>query len=594
MSERDNASFRSRRVLVRVLLIAVTAGLLWRALDLQLTHKAFLKNQGDARHLRVTRISAHRGRILDRNGEPLAISTPVDSVWVNPPELATAPNRFADLSRVLGIDGDQLGRMLEQRRDREFVYLRRHVTPQLAAAVQAAAVPGVYLQREYRRYYPLGEVAAHVIGFTNVDDVGQEGMELMYDAALRGVDGEKRVIRDRLGRIVEDVESIRAPKAGEDLVLSLDRRVQYLAYRALLAGVVRYRARGGSAVVLDARTGEVLAMVNQPAYNPNNRSDRVSARFRNRAVTDVFEPGSTIKPFTIAAALESGQFLPGSRVDTSPGTLKVGQYTVRDHRNLGVIDLATVVAKSSNVGASRVALTLEPSRLWQTLTRVGFGSATGSGFPGESEGVLPHYFDWGDIHRATLSFGYGLSVTALQLAQAYAVIANDGQFTRASMRRLDEPVTGVPVIAKRTAAAVRAMLESVVGPQGTAASAAVAGYRVGGKTGTVRKSTIGGYAEDRYVSTFAGMAPMSRPQLVVVVVIDEPSGEKYYGGEVAAPVFAEITARVLRVLGIPPDDPGVVKRRVASTPRRAPTVAAGWDYAPNAGLAAAPAGEVVR
>ena len=594
MSATDSTSFRGRRALVRVLLVAVVAGLTWRALDLQLTHKAFLKNQGDARHLRVMRISAHRGRILDRNGEPLAISTPVDSVWVNPPELTRVPERHADLAKLLGIDGEQLVRLLEQRREREFVYLRRHVTPQLAARVEAAAVPGVYLQREYRRYYPLGEVAAHVIGFTNVDDVGQEGMELAHDASLQGVDGEKRVIRDRLGRIVEDVESIRAPKAGEDLVLSLDRRVQYLAYRALLAGVVRYRARGGSAVVLDARTGEVLAMVNQPAYNPNNRADRVSARFRNRAVTDVFEPGSTIKPFTVAAALESGRFSPGSRVDTSPGMLKVGQHTVRDHRDLGVIDLATVVRKSSNVGASRVALAIEPARMWQTLTRVGFGSPTGSDFPGESEGVLPHYFDWGDIHRATLSFGYGLSVTALQLAQAYAVLANDGRFMRVRLRRLDASDSGVPVMAKGTAAAVRAMLESVVGPEGTAGAAAVTGYRVGGKTGTVRKSTIGGYAEDRYVSTFAGMAPMSRPRLVIVVVIDEPSGKKYYGGEVAAPVFAEIMARALRVLGIPPDDEGVVSRRVASSARGEPTLAVGPAYSPNAALAPAPAAEVVQ
>ena len=582
MKDRSEASCPGRRLLVRVLLLITTAGLVWRAVDLQHTDKDFLKGEGDARHLRVVTIPAHRGKILDRNGEPLAISTPVDSVWANPRELAAAPHRWPELGSLLGLDLAHLERLLAQRSEREFVYLKRHLAPQLASKVEQAGVPGVYLQREYRRYYPLGEVAAHVVGFTDVDDIGQEGMELTFDERLRGVSGAHRVLRDRLGRIVEEVESIRSPKAGGDLVLSLDRRIQYLAYRALLGAVKRNRARGGSVVVMEARTGEVLAMVNQPGYNPNNRAQRVSSRYRNRAVTDVFEPGSTIKPFTIAAALESGRFKAASKVDTSPGSVKIGKYTVRDLRNYGVIDLSTLMQKSSNVGATRLALALEPGELWQTFTRVGFGSGTGSGFPGEAEGVLTHYFGWGKIHRATLSFGYGVSVSALQLAQAYAVLANDGRFVRISFERVDQPVEGVPVMGRATTQSLRKMLESVVGPKGTAQRARVAGYRVGGKTGIVRKSITGGYAEDRYKAVFAGMAPMARPRLVVVVVIDEPGGENYYGGQVAAPVYAKIMARAMRVLGVPPDDPSFAKRRVDFGP--VPPRATHWAYAPNAAL----------
>lgn len=592
MKDRSEASFPARRMLVRLLLLSISAGLLWRAVDLQHTDRDFLKGQGEARHLRVATIPAHRGKILDRLGEPLAISTPVDSVWANPRELATARDRWPALGKLLGLDMALLDRVATDHGGREFVYLKRHVAPPLAAEVERAGVPGVYLQREYRRYYPLGEVAAHVVGFTDVDDFGQEGMELAFDERLRGVAGARRVLRDRLGRVVEEVESIRPAKAGGDLVLSIDRRIQYLAYRALLGAVKRAKARGGSVVVLESRTGEVLAMVNQPAYNPNNRGDRVSARYRNRAATDVFEPGSTIKPFTIAAALESGRFDAASRIDTNPGRLKIGKYTVRDMRNYGRIDLSTIIQKSSNVGATRVALAIEPRDLWQVFTRVGFGSGTASGFPGEAEGVLTHYFDWGEIHRATLSFGYGMSVTALQLAQAYAVLANDGRFVRITFERVDDPVEGVPVMSRDTAGAVRAMLESVLGPEGTAARARVAGYRVGGKTGTVRKSITGGYAEDRYEAVFAGIAPITRPRLVVVVVIDEPGGEEYYGGQVAAPVYAEIMARTMRVLGIPPDDASVIRRRVDFGP--VPARSTHWAYAPNAALSAAIPGEVVR
>ncbi len=592
MKDRSEASFPGRRLLVRALLLAITGGLLWRAVDLQHTDRDFLKGQGDARQQRVVAIPAHRGKILDRNGEPLAISTPVDSVWANPRELTHGADRLPELGKLLGLDVATLERVVAGRGGREFVYLKRHVAPHLARKVERAGVPGVYLQREYRRYYPLGEVAAHVVGFTNVDDVGQEGMELAFDERLRGVGGAHRVLRDRLGRIVEEVESIRTPKAGGDLVLSIDRRIQYLAYRALLGAVKHHKARGGSVVVLESRTGEVLAMVNQPAYNPNDRGDRVSARYRNRAATDVFEPGSTIKPFTVAAALESGRFEVASKIDTNPGHLKIGKYTVRDLRNYGSIDLPTLIRKSSNVGATRLALAIEARDLWQVLTRVGFGAGTASGFPGEAEGVLTHYFDWGNIHRATLSFGYGMSVSALQLAQAYAVIANDGRFVRMAFERVDEAVEGVPVMGRATAQSLRAMLESVLGPEGTAQRARVDGYRVGGKTGTVRKSITGGYAEDRYKAVFAGIAPITRPRLVVVVVIDEPGGDEYYGGQVAAPVYAKIMARTMRVLGIPPDDPSVIRREVDYGP--APVPSTHWAYAPNASLTTAPRDGVVQ
>lgn len=543
-----------RRLTVVAILLLTFSGLVWRAIDLQLNHKEFLQTEGNARYLRVMKVPAHRGKILDRNGYPLAISTPVDSVWANPRELRPKGARFNRLVKLLGLDGRQLRRDLEARSDREFLFLKRQLDPALAERVMALGIDGVYLQREYRRYYPMGEVAAHVVGFTNVDDKGQEGIELAFDHLLRGTSGSKRVLRDRTGQIVADVEPIRAPKSGQNLVLSIDKRVQYLAYRTLLAAVKRNRARAGSAVVLDARTGEVLAMVNQPSYNPNNRSDRVGSRFRNRAVTDVFEPGSAAKPFTIAAALGSGRFDTDSLVDTTPGYIKVGKYLVKDTRNLGSIDLGTIVQKSSNVGASMVALALPPEYLWQTFSRFGFGQVTGAGFPGEAEGVLTHYFEWGDVHIATLSYGYGVSVTALQLARAYAAIANDGRLPRVTFEPVKGNTQATGVIPEAVSLKIRRMLESVVTFGGTGTQAHLDGYRVAGKTGTVRKVTPSGYSEDRYVALFAGMAPMSSPRIVTVVVIDEPDAGEYYGGEVAAPAFAEITQGALRLLGVAPDD----------------------------------------
>jgi cell division protein FtsI (penicillin-binding protein 3) len=537
-----------------VLLVSLAA-LVWRAFDLQLEESAFLRGQGEARHLRVVSVPAHRGMITDRHGEPLAISTPVDSVWANPQELVVARDRLPELAQLLGLSVDAVRQQITGRGDREFVYLRRHVAPDLAREVMALGLPGVALQREYRRYYPAGEVAGHVLGFTNVDDVGQEGIELAYDDHLRAEAGSKRVIKDRLGHVIDEVGRVRDPRPGHALRLSLDRRIQYLAYRELKAAVQKHRARSATAVVLDARTGEVLAMVNQPSFNPNNRRLLNGENYRNRAVTDVFEPGSTLKPFTVAAALESGRYQPGTPVDTSPGWFQVGRLTVRDIRNFGPIDVATVITKSSNVGASKIALDLPGEKLWSVLDGVGFGVPTGSGFPGEVAGLLTSPRRWGPVEVATLSYGYGLSVTPLQLAQAYAVLANNGHRVPVTLLARDARPAGERVLSQTTVRELLRMMETVVTPVGTARRAAVTGYRVAGKTGTVKKSIAGGYADDRYVAVFAGMAPASRPRLVTVVMVNEPRGEAYYGGLVAAPAFSRIMAGALRLMNVAPDDP---------------------------------------
>jgi len=493
--------------------------------------------------------------ITDRHGEPLAISTPVDSVWANPQELIVARDRLPELAGLLGLPVDGVQQLLAGRGDREFVYLRRHVAPDLAREVMAFGLPGVALQREYRRYYPAGEVAGHVLGFTNIDDVGQEGIELAYDDHLRAEPGSKQVIKDRLGHVIDEVGSIREPRPGHDLRLSLDRRIQYLAYRELKAAVQRHNASSATAVVLDVRTGEVLAMVNQPSFNPNNRRVLQGKNYRNRAVTDVFEPGSTLKPFTIAAALESGRYQPGTVIDTTPGWFQVGRLTVRDIRDFGPIDVTTVITKSSNVGASKIALDLPGEEFWQVLDRVGFGAPTGSGLPGEVAGMLTSPRRWGPVEKATLSYGYGLSVTPLQLAQAYGVLANGGIRVPVSLLARDEQPAGERVLSQTTVSDLVRMMETVVSPVGTARRAAVTGYRVAGKTGTVKKSVAGGYSDNSYVAVFAGMAPASRPRLVTVVMVNEPRGKEYYGGLVAAPAFARIMAGALRLMNITPDDP---------------------------------------
>ncbi|MCK5639286.1 MAG: penicillin-binding protein 2 [Gammaproteobacteria bacterium] len=549
---------QSGRLMVVLCLLGFAMGvLLWRSLDLHVFNRDFLQQQGDARHLRVVPIAAHRGMITDRHGEPLAISTPVDSIWANPGLLAESRDQWPQLASLLGMEVSRLERLLAQRMEREFVYLRRHVNPELVQQVMSREIPGVSLQREYRRYYPTSEVFSHVVGFTNVDDIGLEGMELAYNEWLRGVPGSKRVIKDRIGNIVDTVESISEPRPGKDLRLSLDRRLQYLAYRELKAAVQQYQAKAGSLVLLDATTGEVLAMVNQPAYNPHSLKGLKDGRSRNRAVTDVFEPGSSIKPFTIAAALESGRFRSESAIDTSPGFLRVGSSTVRDVRNFGAIDVSTVIQKSSNVGASLISLALEPQYLWETLTQVGFGASTGSGFPGESSGLLNYRERWRDIERATLSYGYGLSVTPMQLAQGYTSLGGDGLLRSVSFLPVNKgELVGVQALKPETSRAVLSMLERVVRSGGTGTKAQVPGYRIAGKTGTVKKATRDGYSNDNYLSVFVGMAPASKPRLIMSVVVDDPKGQKYYGGDVAAPVFSKVMAGALRLLDIPPDNLG--------------------------------------
>ncbi len=548
-------SFRLRSATLVGLLGLAAAGLAWRAVDLQLVDHAFLQGQGNQRFMRVAEIAAHRGTVTDRYGEPLAVSTPVDSLWVNPKELALAADQIPRLAKALKRDKNELARRVTSNLDRGFLYLVRHMQPADAAKIKALGIPGVYSIREYRRYYPSGEVAGHILGFTDVDDGGQEGLELAFDHWLAGEDGAKRVIQDNLGRTVQDVESIRPVRPGRDLTLSIDLRIQYLAYRELKAAIRDNRAKSGSVVVLDVTTGEVLAMVNQPAYNPNDRDQLKPGGYRNRAATDILEPGSSIKPFVVAAALASGKYTERSVIDTSPGFYKVGIKIIEDKHNLGAIDLSTVLAKSSNVGMARVALAIEPEQIYGTLSRLGFGQVTTSGYPGESAGLLAHYSHWRPIGIATLAYGYGLSVTPLQLAHAYATIGSNGISRPISFLRVDQPVPGQRVFEDRVGRQLVHMLESVVTPEGTGIRAAIPGYKVAGKTGTAWKSSAGGYSTDRYLAVFGGVAPASQPRLAAVVTVDEPSAGKFYGGDVAAPVFSGVVGGALRLLAVAPDAP---------------------------------------
>ena len=546
-------SFRWRAYLLLALLGACALGLLYRAVNLQLVDHGFLAREGDARFSRVLAIVAHRGTITDRYGEPLAVSTPVDSIWVNPSELALATDQIPRLAKALGQDRQELVRRVTSNLDREFLYLARHRQPAEAAQIKALGIPGVYSSREYRRYYPAGEVTGHLLGFTNVDDAGQEGLELAFDHWLAGENGAKRVIQDRYGRIVQNVESIRPARPGKDLVLSMDLRIQYLAYRELKAAIRDQRARAGSVVVIDVATGEILAMVNQPSFNPNDRTQFEVARYRNRAATDIFEPGSSIKPFFVATALASGKLKPNAIIDTSPGFIKVGVKVIEDEHNLGAVDIATILAKSSNVGMAHIALALDKATIWNTLTGLGFGQVSATGFPGESAGLLSHYSNWRDLTVATLAHGYGLSVTPLQLAQAYATLGALGVHRPLTFRRVDGPVAGDQVLDPQVCRDLIHLLETVV-TSGTGTRAAVRGYRIAGKTGTAWKSTVGGYSTDRYMAVFGGVVPASQPRLAAVVVIDEPSNGKYHGGDVAAPVFSAVMAGALRLLAVPPDD----------------------------------------
>ncbi len=552
--------YRWRSAVVLGLVVLGAAGLTVRAVQLQLLDHGFLAKQGDDRSMRVVKIAAHRGAITDRSGEPLAISTPVDSVWVNPQELNDNIDQLPKLAAALKQDPQSLARRVTSNLDREFLFLVRHMPPEQAAHIKALGIPGVNLLREYRRYYPAGEVAGHVVGFTTVDDQGQEGLELDFDQLLNGEDGSKRVIQDLYGRYVENVESIRAPRPGRDLVTSIDLRIQYLAYRELKAAMQEYRAQAGSVIVVDVDTGEVLAMVNQPSYNPNDREQLKPELYRNRAVTDMLEPGSSVKPFIVAAALASGQYRADSVVDTSPGFMKVGNIVEEDEHNLGVIDLATILAKSSNVGSAKVALSLKPEQIWSTLTALGMGHVTGSGYPGESAGMLSNYTHWRPVGIATMSHGYGLSVTPLQLAHAYATIGAGGVKRPITFEKVSGPVPGEQAIDPKVAHSLVQLMEHVTVAGGTATRATVVGYRVSGKTGTAFKSIAGGYSTDRIMAVFAGLVPASHPKLATVVVIDEPSrdlhevGTLAQGGTVAAPVFSSVMSGALRLLDVPPDD----------------------------------------
>lgn len=542
-----------RRRFILSCFMLVMCALIWRAIDLQVLNNGYLQKRGKAVYLRDIKLPAYRGKITDKDGHALAISAPVSSVWINPQELDLG-ERTAELAKYLELNLDGLEKKLKAVAEKRFVYLRRHMDPQVVQMIADMQLPGVYLQKEYRRYYPDGEVAAHLVGFTDIDDEGQEGLELSFNDHLKGIAGVERVLRDGKRQMVKHIDKIRSPIPGKDLELSIDRRLQYLAYRELKAAVAQQKAKSGSLVLLNPETGEVLAVVNQPAFNPNDRSELIASHVRNRAFVDVFEPGSTMKPFTVAAGMESGLFNTKTMIDTNPGYMKVGRSQVRDHRNYGEIDLATLLLKSSNVAASKIALSIPPMGLWRLLDKLGFGHSTDNGFPGEARGKLVGYEQWRPIERATLSFGYGLSSSTLQLAHAYSAIANDGLVQPVTLVKNKHQAVGEQVMGAKIAEQVRAMLKGVVSQAGTAPRAQVHGYSVAGKTGTVKKAIAGGYSEDNYLGIFAGMAPAGDPKLVMVVVIDEPKAGDYYGGLVAAPVFSRVMSGALRLMNITPDD----------------------------------------
>jgi len=533
--------------------LTIAAVLVGRIAALNINDSAFLKRQGDARSVRVESLAAHRGIVFDRHGEPLAVSTPVVSVWIDPSATRLDANQRQALARTLAIDATQLAERQQLYRNKSFMYVARRVTPDLANTVADLGITGVRFKREYRRYYPAGELAAHVVGFTDVDDRGQEGVELSFDKHLRGIAGRKKVLKDRRGQIVRDLEYLAAPQFGNDLRLSIDLRLQFFAYRELKSAVEHHRAVSGSVVMLDVRTGEILALVNQPSFNPNGISRIDHGAMRNRAITDLYEPGSTVKPLTIVAALESGRFSPNSSIDTAPGYVRVGKKLIEDPVNRGRISLREVLEKSSQVGIAKVALKLEKRAVFDVFTRAGFGTYPGSGLPGEVAGRLSDAELNNPIVRATMAYGYGISVTPLQLAQAYLGLATLGQSLPVSILRLDSAPEMVRVFDERDVRALVGMMQGVATATGTAPKARVPGYRVAGKTGTTRKVGATGYDDSRHVAFFAGMAPVENPRVVVVVVVNEPKGERVGGGDVAAPVFARIVARALRVLGVAPE-----------------------------------------
>lgn len=544
------SAWRFGSVLGVFLLVVVVLG--WRLVDLQVVDNDFLQRQGDVRTIRVESIDAHRGVISDRYGEPLAVSTPVQTIWANPSETDPGEARLTNLARLLGLNEANLRARLRRYSGREFIYLRRKIQPSLSKQVMALDIDGIYTRQEYRRYYPAGEVAAHVVGFTNIDEHGQEGLELSYNEWLSGEPGRKRVLKDNRGRVIKDLSLIRDASPGHNLELSIDLRLQYLAYRELKAVVQAQHAHGGTLVMLDVNTGEVLAMVNQGSYNPNDRSQLAPENLRNKAITDLFEPGSTMKPIAMAAALETGKYSVNDTIDTSPGYRRFGRFTIRDHRNYGVISLTDIIAKSSNVGISKIATDIGGDIIRDLYARVGIGQPTGVGFPGEAVGVLPAPPKWRPVEEATLAYGYGMSVNALQLAQAYMVIANGGTRYPLSLLKLKDEPQGQRVLSEKVAYEVRTMLHEVI-TRGTGSRAQPGFYSAGGKTGTVHLVGSHGYEDSQYKAIFAGMAPIENPRIVAVVAVDAPQSGEYYGGEVAAPVFARVVSDALRLLNVKPE-----------------------------------------
>ena len=581
--------FSWRRKFLVLFMMACMLVLTSRAVDLQVLNKRFLKAQGDMRQVDDVSVSAYRGMIKDRNGAPLAVSTPVESIAINPRELKADDKiqlkqmekefrskhnsekltdtdkvqvlndfhqeralKIRKMEKLLNLPAEKIAVLLNEEPLRPFAYIARRINPGLGDQIKELKLAGVYVEREFKRFYPTGGVSAHLVGFTNAEDVGQVGMELGYEKLLKGISGSKRVLRDGQRRIIDDIENIKEPVSGKNLELSIDQRIQYLAYRELQLAVSANKAKSGALVVLDAKNGEILAAVNQPSFNPNTRSSLKESLYRNRALTDVFEPGSTVKPFVVAAALEGGYVSPNATFATH-GTYQIGRNTVKDVHNYGTLDLTHVIKKSSNVAVSMMALKMPPKYFWGVYHRLGFGTSAGSGFPGEASGTLLDYKKWHDFDRAILSFGYGLSSSALQLARAYTALADDGILHSVSLLKREEDDDAVRVFSAKTARSVRKMMETVLMKDGTAYEARVDGYSAAGKTGTVKKAGSRGYTENSYFAVFAGMAPASDPRLIIVVMIDEPSAGQYYGGLVSAPVFSRVMAGALRILEVAPD-----------------------------------------
>jgi len=545
------------RVVIGLLALMVGA-ICWRIIDLQVVDRDFLKGQGDARSLRHIPIPAHRGLITDRNGEPLAVSTPVTTLWANPKEMQAAKDRWPQLAAALGQNAQQLTERLTQQANKEFIYLVRGLTPEQGQHVLDLKVPGVYGLDEFPRFYPAGDVTAHMVGFTDLDDHGREGVELAYDEWLAALPGKRQVIKDRRGRLIKDIQVTKNAKAGKTLALSIDLRLQYLATRELRNAIAEQDAKAGSLVIMDVKTGEVLAMVNQPTYNPNNRRSMFPAAMRNRAIIDVFEPGSTVKPISMSAALQSGRWKPSDKVEVYPGSLQIGRYTIKDvSKSEGpILDLTGILINSSNVGMSKIAFDIGGEAIYRVMSQVGLGQYTGLGFPGERVGNLPNHREWRKAETATLSYGYGVSVTALQLVHAYAALANDGKMVPLSILKVDKAPEAVQAIPKETAETVQGMLQQVIEAPRGVFRAQVPFYHVAGKSGTARKATVGskGYTENAYRSLFAGFGPMSDPRYAIVVVIDEPGKGGYFGGLVSAPVFSKVMSGTLRLMNVPPDN----------------------------------------